>query len=106
MDVTFKTNELLNGFTLNENGFDKNGVDSFIAENDNYIIYFISEAGSGRNYSNCTGYTDKNSCRNYSAGRFTLKFVSTVQGFSNQLFKKWLKTNSLKVSDRGEIIHK
>lgn len=89
MYVSFEMNEKVNGFTIR----DKNGLSRYTAENENIIIVFDTDAGTGRNYSKILWYTDKRNGRQYRGQRFLYKYVSTVQGFSNHLYMKYKDNN-------------
>lgn len=90
MNVTFKQGEkLTGGFTIKDN----NGLTRFIAEDDNVIICFDTDAGEGINYSKIQWYTDKKTGKQYRAMRYLIKYVSLVQGFSNDLYTKYKQAN-------------
>lgn len=89
MNVTFNEGENVNGWTIKG----KNGLSRFIAEKDDIIICFDTNAGYGINYSKILWYTDKRTNRIYRSMRYLFKFVSIVQGFSSQLYIKYKNEN-------------
>lgn len=91
MNVSFKMFEKLgNGFVITS----QNGLTEFIAENKEIMIVFHTVAGEGKNYSKIIRYLDKNTGKQYKAMRYLHKYVSLVQGFSNQLFMKYQAENN------------
>jgi hypothetical protein len=92
MNVSFELGEIVNGFKIT----DRHGLTRYIAENENVIIYFSTDAGAGINYSEIISYYDKRAKRSYQAMRFLFKYVSTVQGLSNALFEKYQAKNGKK----------
>ena len=90
MNVSFDTNEKINGYIITNN----NGLTQFTASNTLYAIVFHTDAGEGRNYCKVIGYHDFVTGRSYHAQRYLQKFISTVQGFSNVLYKKYQEKNN------------
>jgi hypothetical protein len=89
MNVSFKSGEVVNGYTIITNM----GLTRFVAKNDNIRIVFETDAGEGRNYSKVLYYTDLHSGRTYKAQRYLYKYVQTVQSLSNVLFRRWQDYN-------------
>jgi hypothetical protein len=88
VNVSFKSGEVVNGFTI----IGKNGLSRFVADNGEVRILFDSDAGAGTNYSKVLSVT-KNG-RTYRAQRYLLKYVHTVQELSNALFQRWKEENT------------
>lgn len=89
MNVSFNIGEKINDYTIKS----RNGLSQFVAENKNHIIIFDTDAGAGINYSKVISYYDKNTNRAYRGQRYLYKFTSTVQGFSNVLYQKYVNQN-------------
>ena len=60
----------------------------YTAKNEKYEIFFKSTAEQGVNYSQIQWYRDLKTGKKYHAWRFLFKFVSLVQGFSNDLYQQ------------------
>lgn len=93
MNVKFNVGDMVNGFKI----VNTNGLSEFYADNGDVLICFRSDAGEGINYSKIMWYTCKHTNRQYRAIRYILKYVSTVQGFSNQLFMKYREANEVTI---------
>lgn len=84
-NVSFKPNEVINGYRIHS----QNGLNHYTAENDEYIIRLLTDAGVGINYSKVLGYTDKKTGRMYQGWRYLQKHVHIVQHLSNVLFLRY-----------------
>jgi hypothetical protein len=93
-NVKFEAGERLAGQFVISN---RNGITEYVAENDNVIICFRTDAGCGTNYSQVQWVTSKKTGRQYRAWRFLLKWVGITQLFSNQLYAKWHTNNEFEL---------
>lgn len=96
MNVSFKNgHQLENGYSITN----KNGLSEFVAENEDYVVCFRSDAGEGRNYFNVQWVTYKSSNRRYWSPRFTRKFIPEVREWSCELLEMYREKNQIKETE-------
>ena len=73
----------------------KMGLNEFVAVRKGYgeTVRFRTDAGEGTNYSKVISWTKGD--RTYYAQRYLLKYVSTVQNFSNVLYQRYRLANQV-----------